>query len=291
MKLIGPTATAPLALAGIWDVVTSQQSVDYVRRAIASGKELHAICEELMDRCLAPDSDWGGVGCDNMTLLIVGLLGDRTKKEWYEWIKDRVDKGVGYKTPATFPDPFANGPRGPGIGGLGRGGPLSGLTGMGGGNDGLSYGGGEEGHDDFGEIVYQTREADEDDDLQPVNFGSQELQEALRQQGISIVSARRSGGGDSDDDDEEDQVMEDAEESTPVAESPVLHQSPKEVSISPDHASASASNEDEPVNGPKTATKLNSAAAATNAEVPHGSVKVDGLMDKSEDPIKAAAGK
>jgi protein phosphatase 2C family protein 2/3 len=39
-----------------------------------------------MERCLAEDSDLGGVGCDNMTVVIVGLLNGRTKAEWYEWV-------------------------------------------------------------------------------------------------------------------------------------------------------------------------------------------------------------
>ena len=32
------------------------------------------ICEELMTRCLAPDCQMGGLGCDNMTVLLVCFL-------------------------------------------------------------------------------------------------------------------------------------------------------------------------------------------------------------------------
>ena len=32
------------------------------------------ICEELMTRCLAPDCQMGGLGCDNMTVVLVCLL-------------------------------------------------------------------------------------------------------------------------------------------------------------------------------------------------------------------------
>jgi len=32
------------------------------------------ICEQLMTRCLAPDCRMGGVGCDNMTVIVVCLL-------------------------------------------------------------------------------------------------------------------------------------------------------------------------------------------------------------------------
>jgi len=48
-----------------------------------------------MDRCLAPGSDLGGVGCDNMTVIIVGFLQGRNEQQWYEWIKERVDAGIG----------------------------------------------------------------------------------------------------------------------------------------------------------------------------------------------------
>jgi hypothetical protein len=39
-----------------------------------------------MERCLAKESDMGGVGCDNMTITIVAILNGRTKEEWYNWI-------------------------------------------------------------------------------------------------------------------------------------------------------------------------------------------------------------
>ena len=57
-----------------------------------------------MDRCLAPDSDWGGVGCDNMTVLIVALkTEERSKIDWYNWIGEKIENGdngkaiTGYK--------------------------------------------------------------------------------------------------------------------------------------------------------------------------------------------------
>lgn len=82
--------------------------MDIVRRLIAEKTELDKICEIIMDKCLAPDSDInGGVGCDNMTVVIVGLLRGRTKEEWYDWIADRVEKKVGYETPKELPQLYS----------------------------------------------------------------------------------------------------------------------------------------------------------------------------------------
>ncbi|GAA5981323.1 hypothetical protein JCM5350_004364 [Sporobolomyces pararoseus] len=134
-----------VACDGIWDVLTSQQVIDFVRLSIAKGQTLEQICESMMDRCLAPDSDWGGVGCDNMTMMVVAILGDRTQEEWYEWIKQRVEKSEPYNTPKEFVEPFAqggNGPRGAlmagGSSGAQGGGVVVGRAGPGGGVQGLN---------------------------------------------------------------------------------------------------------------------------------------------------------
>lgn len=40
-----------------------------------------------------------------MTILIIAILGGRTKKEWYDWVTDRVkNPGNGYRTPDTLPE-------------------------------------------------------------------------------------------------------------------------------------------------------------------------------------------
>ncbi|KAK7056795.1 Protein phosphatase 2C 2 [Paramarasmius palmivorus] len=97
-----------LACDGIWDCLTSQQVMDFVRLQVSEGKELKDIAEMMCDHCLAPDTSSGaGIGCDNMTVLIAAILHGRTKEEWYAWITDRVKNGYGYKTPSSVPQLYA----------------------------------------------------------------------------------------------------------------------------------------------------------------------------------------
>ncbi|KAG6918764.1 hypothetical protein DXG01_011955 [Tephrocybe rancida] len=97
-----------IACDGIWDCLSSQQAVDFVRREVAQGKELAEICENMCEHCLAPDTTSGaGVGCDNMTVMIIALLHGRTKEDWYKWITDRANTDYGYPTPANPPQIYA----------------------------------------------------------------------------------------------------------------------------------------------------------------------------------------
>lgn len=84
-----------LACDGIWDCMNSQAVVEYVRRQIAMGIPLEVICENIMDHCISPSSDMSGIGCDNMTILIVGILNGKTEEEWREMIAQRVANNDG----------------------------------------------------------------------------------------------------------------------------------------------------------------------------------------------------
>ncbi|KAI6961628.1 protein phosphatase [Hortaea werneckii] len=92
-----------IACDGIWDCQSSQAVVEFVRRGIAAKQELHSICENMMDNCLASNSETGGVGCDNMTMVVVGLLRGKTKEEWYNMIAERVANGDGPCAPPEGP--------------------------------------------------------------------------------------------------------------------------------------------------------------------------------------------
>lgn len=92
----------PFSPIGIWDCQSSQAVIEFVRRGIAAKQDLHRICENMMDNCLASNSETGGVGCDNMTMVIVGLLHGKTKEEWYDMIAERVAKGDGPCAPPEY---------------------------------------------------------------------------------------------------------------------------------------------------------------------------------------------
>jgi len=69
-----------VACDGIWDVLGSQDAVDFVHarlpQRLRSGRPLSGIMEEMLDHCLSPDPALtGGLGGDNMTALLVLLQG------------------------------------------------------------------------------------------------------------------------------------------------------------------------------------------------------------------------
>lgn len=99
-----------IACDGIWDCQSSQAVIEFVRRGIAAKQDLDKICENMMDNCLASNSETGGVGCDNMTMIVIGFLRGRTKEEWYEEIARRVANGDGPCAPPEYAE-F----RGPGV--------------------------------------------------------------------------------------------------------------------------------------------------------------------------------
>ncbi|EDW72083.1 uncharacterized protein Dwil_GK10630 [Drosophila willistoni] len=64
-----------LACDGIWNYMTSEEVVTFVRSRLKDeDKKLSKVCEELFDNCLAPDTMGDGTGCDNMTAVIVKFL-------------------------------------------------------------------------------------------------------------------------------------------------------------------------------------------------------------------------
>lgn len=63
-----------LACDGIWDVMTSNEVGDFIRHRMDSGYRPEEIVEQLVTTCLAPDGHMGGIGSDNMTVVLVVFL-------------------------------------------------------------------------------------------------------------------------------------------------------------------------------------------------------------------------
>ncbi|KAG8516718.1 Protein phosphatase 1G [Galemys pyrenaicus] len=66
-----------IACDGIWNVMSSQEVIDFIQSKISQRDEngelrlLSSIVEELLDQCLAPDTSGDGTGCDDMTCIII----------------------------------------------------------------------------------------------------------------------------------------------------------------------------------------------------------------------------
>lgn len=77
-------------MLGIWDVLSSQAVIDFITVRIVQGLSMPEICEALIDRCLAKDA-MAGIGCDNMTVVICGLLHGQSEEVWRSKIIARYE--------------------------------------------------------------------------------------------------------------------------------------------------------------------------------------------------------
>lgn len=81
-----------IACDGIWDVLSNEEVVEFIRNRIAQMIPPEIICEELMTRCLAPDCQMGGLGCDNMTVILICFIHEG---ETYEKLAEKCKKSIG----------------------------------------------------------------------------------------------------------------------------------------------------------------------------------------------------
>ncbi|KAI9023780.1 phosphatase 2C-like domain-containing protein [Phycomyces nitens] len=88
-----------IACDGIWDCMTSQEVVDFIRQHLRDRVSIKDICEALLDNCLADEVTNTGIGCDNMTVIIVGFLRKRTVNGWYDWMAKKEP----FKAPPSEP--------------------------------------------------------------------------------------------------------------------------------------------------------------------------------------------
>lgn len=327
-----------IACDGIWDCLTSQQVVDFVRFQVSEGKDLQEIGEMMCDHCLAPDTSSGaGIGCDNMTVLIIALLNGRTKEEWTAWITDRVKNGYGYNTPTVLPQLYAQSrimsfrarreaqearerSRQDGddsassfLAGTGLG-PFARVLGSAG---GISYSPGTGILSDSGALMFGSDDSEEDDDSDEEVRSSRSFftdQLGLGGRGDSPdpteslkakLDAFEHADDETDDDGDshmvdalEEQETEEREEDVDLASAAAQRGSTPSATASAPNSSAPASKPSGPTQGeappppqlpngdantepPKQLTSNPGGDAASPA------AKVDGLMDKSEDPTRA----
>lgn len=65
-----------LGCDGVWDVLSNEECVQFIRSRLHEGKPLRQICEEVADECLSPDPKaTQGLGADNITCIIVDVRG------------------------------------------------------------------------------------------------------------------------------------------------------------------------------------------------------------------------
>lgn len=79
-----------LACDGIWDVLTSEDVVEFVISRLEREVRPDQICEQLTTRCLATDYELV-IGCDNMTVLLVCYTNG---KSWSEYCTDIFNKNT-----------------------------------------------------------------------------------------------------------------------------------------------------------------------------------------------------
>lgn len=83
-----------LACDGVWDYMTNEQVIEFIREGIVNRLGLSQIAENLLNECASEKEEASSKkpSYDNMTMIIVGFLQGKTKEEYYNMIKERYIK-------------------------------------------------------------------------------------------------------------------------------------------------------------------------------------------------------
>jgi len=82
-----------LACDGVWDYMSNEQVIEFIREGISNRLGLSQIAENLLNECASEKDDGSKKpSFDNMTMIIVGFLQGRTKEDYYNMIKERYIK-------------------------------------------------------------------------------------------------------------------------------------------------------------------------------------------------------
>ncbi|CAK5284201.1 unnamed protein product [Mycena citricolor] len=283
-----------IACDGIWDCLSSQQVVNFIRYQVSEGHSLVEIGQNMCEHCLAPDTNSGaGIGCDNMTVLIVAILNGRTMEEWSAWITDRVKNEYGYKTPSVLPQLYAQSrllsfrarreahearerarqdqaSSGDDYSGFGSSG-FGQLTRVLGSSGGISFHPGSAIISDSGALMFGSADEDSEDES-----GEDDLEN-----GRSYFKETILGRDESTDAMQKLQAQLDQFEKGG-------HEMDEEVAAD-NHgvsAAAEAPSASKP-NGDTTVEPVEQFTSTPAGDAPHPVAAVEGLMDTSDDPIKA----
>ena len=259
-----------------------------------------------------------------MTMLVVALLNGKSKEEWTTWVTDRVKDGVGHATPDALPQLYSQsrlmafkakraaeearekdrqtrlGGAG-GAGGFGSPG-FGGITRILGSTGGISFHPGGNILADSGALMFgdDDTESDDSDDMDgpesqsffshtfgfrrnynstPNDSANKSLKEQLEglekpqdgKNGESSTNPRPNGRGESGDD-----IEVDADEDSLASEPPT----------SPQHKSETPPPPKPLPNGDAMEQKPHQFTTLPGPDEAAPVVKVEGLMDTSEDPLK-----